>query len=77
MEILYLLIPLAIVLMVVALAFFLWTVKTGQYDDLEGEGYRILMDEDDPLIPGNAAKKASSGEKDQAGATGSEADSDK
>ncbi len=77
MEILFLLIPLAIVLMVVALAFFLWTVKTGQYDDLEGEGYRILMDEDDPLIPGNAAREAARKEKDKAGSTGPEAPSDK
>jgi len=77
MEILFLLIPLAIVLMVVALAFFLWTVKTGQYDDLEGEGYRILMDEDDPLIPGNAAREASKKQKDQAGSSGPEAPSDK
>lgn len=54
MEILYLLIPLALVLMVVAIAFFLWTVRTGQYDDMEGPAHRILMDDDDPMIPANA-----------------------
>ena len=32
MSILYLLIPLAVGLMAVAIAFFLWTVRTGQYD---------------------------------------------
>ncbi len=53
MEILFLLIPLAIGLMAVAVVFFLWTVKSGQYDDLEGPAHRILMDDDDPLIPGN------------------------
>ena len=37
MSILYLLIPLAVGLMVVAIAFFLWTVRSGQYDDLEEE----------------------------------------
>lgn len=51
MEILYFLIPLAVVLMAIAIVFFLWTVKSGQYDDLEGPAYRILMDDDDPLIP--------------------------
>jgi len=51
MEILFVLIPLAIVLMIVAIVFFLWTVKSGQYDDLEGPAHRILMDDDDPLIP--------------------------
>ena len=54
MSILYLLIPLAVGLMVVAIAFFLWTVRTGQYDDLEGPAHRILMDDDDPMIPKNA-----------------------
>jgi cbb3-type cytochrome oxidase maturation protein len=53
-EILYLLIPLAVVLMIVALLFFTWTVKSGQYDDMEGPAHRILMDDDDPLIPSNA-----------------------
>jgi cbb3-type cytochrome oxidase maturation protein len=54
MEILYLLIPLAVGLMVVAIAFFLWTVRSGQYEDLEGPAHRILMDDDDPMIPANA-----------------------
>jgi cbb3-type cytochrome oxidase maturation protein len=56
-SILYLLIPLAVILMIVAAAFFIWTVKHGQYDDLEGPAHRILMDDDDPLIPGNAPKQ--------------------
>lgn len=54
MEILYLLIPLAIILMVIALYFFVWTVKSGQYDDMEGPAHRILMDDDDPMIPRSA-----------------------
>lgn len=29
----------------------LWAVKNGQYDDLEGPAQRILMDDDDPMIP--------------------------
>ena len=57
MSILYLLIPLAVGLMVIAIAFFLWTVRTGQYDDLEGPAHRILMDDDDPMIPGYERKK--------------------
>lgn len=57
MSILYLLIPLAVGLMAVAIAFFLWTVRAGQYDDLEGPAHRILMDDDDPMIPENARLK--------------------
>jgi cbb3-type cytochrome oxidase maturation protein len=46
LEILYLLIPLAMVLLVIIAAFFFWSVKSGQMDDLEGPAYRILMDDD-------------------------------
>jgi len=50
-SILYLLIPLAVVIIAVAVAFFVWTVRSGQYEDMEGPAYRILMDDDDPMIP--------------------------
>ncbi len=52
MEILYLLIPLAILLLLVIAGFFFWSVKSGQMDDLEGPAYRILMDDDQARIPG-------------------------
>ncbi len=29
----------------------LWAIKNGQFDDLEGPAQRILMDDDDPMIP--------------------------
>lgn len=51
MEILYLLIPLAILLLMVIAGFFFWSVKSGQMDDLEGPAYRILMDDDQARIP--------------------------
>jgi len=51
MEILYLLIPLALVLMIIAIGVFVWASRSGQFDDLEGPAYRILMDDDDPRIP--------------------------
>ncbi len=46
MESLYLLIPLSIVLAFAIGVAFWWFVKTGQFDDLEGPAYRILMDDD-------------------------------
>ena len=46
MDILYLLIPLSLVLVFVIAVLFWWSLKSGQYEDLEGPGYRILMDED-------------------------------
>ena len=51
METLYFLIPLAILLLAVAAGGFLWAIRSGQFDDLEGPAYRILMDDDDPKIP--------------------------
>ena len=29
----------------------LWSIKSGQFDDMEGPAERILMDDDDPLLP--------------------------
>ncbi len=46
MEILYFLIPLAMIILVVIVGFFFWAVKSGQMDDLEGPAHRILMDDD-------------------------------
>ena len=43
---LYLLIPIALLLLGVAVGAFLWAVDHGQFEDLEGEGERILLDED-------------------------------
>lgn len=46
------LIPLAVVIMAVALAGLVWAIRSGQFEDLEGPAHRILMDDDDPRIPG-------------------------
>jgi cbb3-type cytochrome oxidase maturation protein len=48
MEILYLLVPLAVILAGVIVWAFLWSIRSGQFDDLEGPAHRILMDDDDP-----------------------------
>lgn len=47
MDILYLLIPVSILLVFVIGAVFWWSVRHGQFEDLEGPAYRILMDDDD------------------------------
>ncbi|MFZ1325704.1 MAG: cbb3-type cytochrome oxidase assembly protein CcoS [Candidatus Contendobacter sp.] len=51
MRILYLLIPMALGVVGVAFWAFVWAVRNGQFDDLEGPAHRILMDDDDPRIP--------------------------
>lgn len=57
MTILYLLIPLTLLVMGIAIWAFIWAVKTGQFDDLEGPAHRILMDDDDPRIPHSKSNK--------------------
>ncbi|MGF1844189.1 cbb3-type cytochrome oxidase assembly protein CcoS [Vibrio clamense] len=48
MESLYILIPIAIVLVCIAVAIFLWAVKSEQFEDLERQGHSILFDEELP-----------------------------
>ena len=43
------LIPIALGLGLTALAAFMWSLKSGQYDDLEGAAERILQEEDAPI----------------------------
>lgn len=46
MDILYLLIPLSLVFVAVIALVFLWAVKNGQFEDMEGPAHRILMDDE-------------------------------
>ncbi|MCL2022491.1 MAG: cbb3-type cytochrome oxidase assembly protein CcoS [Betaproteobacteria bacterium] len=48
MEALYLLIPFSVVLVFVIAYIFWRSLASGQFDDLEGPGFRILMDDDKP-----------------------------
>ena len=48
MDVLIYLIPIALFLGLLGLGAFLWSLKTGQYDDLEGAKWRILDDGDLP-----------------------------
>jgi cbb3-type cytochrome oxidase maturation protein len=41
------LIPIALGMGLVGLVAFLWSMRDGQYDDMEGAANRILIDEDD------------------------------
>jgi cbb3-type cytochrome oxidase maturation protein len=57
MEILYVLIPVSVLLVFIIGALFWWSVKGGQFEDLEGPAYRILMDDDRAVaVPPSVAK---------------------
>jgi len=57
-DILYLLIPLSMLVAGLLIWGVVWSVRSGQYDDPDGDAHRILMDDDDPRIPRANADKA-------------------
>ena len=62
---LLMLIPVALLLGAAGLAGFMWALKSGQFDDLDGAAHRILFDDDDLFPPPPAAQADStSGVKD-------------
>ena len=46
MEIIYFLIPMALILLAGIVAGLFWAVKSGQFDDMEGPAHQIIMDEE-------------------------------
>jgi cbb3-type cytochrome oxidase maturation protein len=57
MDILYLLIPLSVVLVFAIGAVFWFALRSGQFEDLEGPGFTILLDDDSPGTPSDAPPK--------------------
>ena len=57
MEVIYGLIPFMIILGLIMVGVLVWAVKSGQYDDMEGDANRIIMDDDDPLLPDSQKKQ--------------------
>jgi len=43
------LVPIAVVIGLVALGAFIWALRSGQYDDLDGAAERLLFDDDRPI----------------------------
>ena len=54
MEVLVILVPLALGLGLVGLIAFLWSLKSGQYDDLDGAAWRAIADEELQMFPSEA-----------------------
>jgi len=51
METIFVLLPLALLIAAIAVAFFIWAARTGQFDDLDTPAIRILFDDDEPRRP--------------------------
>ena len=63
MSVILYLLPLALLLGFVGLMAFMWTLKTGQYDDMEGTAWRAIMDDDIDLIPHHKGGSEETGDK--------------
>ena len=51
MNMLYVLIPLAVMLLGIAVWALLWAIRTGQFDDLESQGWSVVLDDDQKPPP--------------------------
>ena len=58
MPALYLLIPVAVALVALAVRVFFWAVDSGQYDDLDSPAHSILFDDEDPKHLGGVEEAA-------------------
>ena len=54
METIFVLLPLALLIAAIAVGFFIWAARTGQFDDLETPAVRILFDDEEPRRPAPA-----------------------
>ncbi|WNO60970.1 cbb3-type cytochrome oxidase assembly protein CcoS [Rheinheimera sp. MMS21-TC3] len=65
MNVIYILIPIAIVFVVFGLTVFFWAVRKGQFDDLEKQGFSILFDDNNADIKpkNNTATKSTANNK--------------
>lgn len=48
MSVLIYMVPVALLLGLIGLGAFIWSLKSGQFDDLDGDARRILIDDDTP-----------------------------
>lgn len=67
MSIIYLLIPLSIILVGVAVWALIWAVRSGQFDDLESQGWNVVLD-DDSKPPPDEDEETSQGGGEERGA---------
>jgi len=56
MNMLYALIPLALLLIAVAAWALIWAIRGGQFDDLDSQGWSVVLDDDQKLTGETASK---------------------
>ena len=65
MSIIFVLIPLAVLLLGVAIWALLWAIKSGQFDDLESHGWSVVLDDDQKPPPLTDDEKSDEGAKEE------------
>jgi cbb3-type cytochrome oxidase maturation protein len=65
MSMLYVLIPLALMLLAVAVWALVWAIRSGQFDDLESHGWSVVLDDDQRPPPGPDAEGGEAGGTEQ------------
>jgi cbb3-type cytochrome oxidase maturation protein len=63
MEVIYSLIPGMMLFGILLVVVLVWAVKKGQYEDMEGNASRILLDDDDDMLRDDKPKDASADKK--------------
>lgn len=61
------LIPVALGMGLIGLVAFLWSVRSGQFEDLDGAGARVLFDDERPLPPPVISKSTQAKESNHGG----------
>lgn len=67
MEVIYGLLPFMLVIGLALVGALFWAIRAGQYEDMEGPANRILMDDDDPLLPEGFGEAEKEKKKDENG----------
>jgi cbb3-type cytochrome oxidase maturation protein len=57
-ETIFVLLPLALLIAAIAVGFFIWAARTGQFDDLDTPAVRILFDDEEPHRQGRTDSEA-------------------
>jgi cbb3-type cytochrome oxidase maturation protein len=65
MSMIFVLIPLAVMLLAVAVGALLWAIKTGQFDDLESHGWSVVLDDDQKPPPLDEDEHSNETEKEE------------
>ncbi|CAN8142429.1 Cytochrome oxidase maturation protein, cbb3-type [uncultured Thiomicrorhabdus sp.] len=65
MDVIYVLIPIVLLFGFLVVVAFIWMAKKGFFEDLDGQGQRILMDDDDIPPPKKPAQESTSADSEE------------